>query len=482
VPLGRILQHHAQLDPSAPAITIGERTITRGQLEARSNRRARLLASHGVGEGDLVTIALPNSLEFYETTFAVWKLGATPNPVSAALPPAELAAIVAVANPRLVIGAPAMSLPGRATLASCAEVDPALSADPLPTRVPKYWKAMTSGGSTGRPKVIVDHMDGAWDPSQPALGQRVGDVVVNPGPLYHNGPFLGTHYALLTGGHVIEMLQFDARRVLELAQFHCANWILLVPTLMHRIARLPDEVRRAYDLSTLRTIVHTAASCPAWLKRFWLDWLGPERVLEVYTGTERQAMTIITGREWLAHPGSVGRVQPGGRVRIVGEDGADLPPGETGEIYFLPDGGRNSTYHYLGAHAKALGEWESLGDLGWLDRDGYLYLADRRTDLIISGGVNIYPAEVEAALEAHPAIGSAIVIGLADEEWGQNVHAILQYMPGMGVTEQELRAFLAERLVRYKIPRSFEFVAHALRDEAGKARRSQLRAARSGGV
>jgi bile acid-coenzyme A ligase len=237
-------------------------------------------------------------------------------------------------------------------------------------------------------------------------------------------------------------------------------------------------VRAAADLASLHTIVHTAAMCPLWLKRFWIDWLGPDRLLEVYTGTERQAMTAVTGREWLERPGTVGRVQPGGRLRIVGEDGADLPPGEVGEIYFRPDAGRNTTYHYLGAEAKALGEWESLGDLGRLDADGYLYLADRRADLIISGGANIYPAEVEAQLDAHAGVGSSIVVGLPDPEWGQSVHAIVQSVEA-GTTEEALRSFLATRLARYKIPRSFEFVDHPLRDEAGKARRSQFRAARA---
>lgn len=478
LPMGAILRHHADRDPNAPAITLEGRTISRSELEARASRRARLLARHGVGEGDLVTIALSNGLEFYETSFAVWKLGATPNPVSPALPSNELGAIVQVADPRLVVGVTADALPGRATLASCPEIDATLSAESLPPRIARYWKAMTSGGSTGRPKVIVDHMDSAWDPRDAALAQRPGDTVLNPGPLYHNGPFLGTHYALFTGGHVIEMGKFDAERTLALVERHRANWMLLVPTLMHRIARLPEKVRLRHDLSSLRTILHTAAMCPEWLKRAWIGWLGADRVLEVYTGTERQAVAMIGGREWLAHPGSVGRIQPGGVARILGEDGRDVGPGEVGEIYFRPDGGRNATYHYLGAEAKARGEWESLGDLGWFDAKGYLYLADRRTDLIISGGANIYPAEVEAQLDAHPLVGSSIVVGLADEEWGQTVHAIVQ-RTGTSPTEEELREFLGTRLTRYKIPRSFEFVDHPLRDEAGKARRSELRNARN---
>ncbi|MES1200373.1 MAG: AMP-binding protein [Pseudomonadota bacterium] len=477
IPIGDLIHHHAAIDPNATAITTAEgRIVTRGEFVARCNRRAHWLAQHGVVADDLVTIMLPKGLEFYETAFAIWKLGATPNPVSSSLADAELTAILEVGKPRLVIGADTSRAQSFATLPSQTEVSCDFSADNFASIVPKYWKAMTSGGSTGRPKLIIDHMPGAWDPAEGGLTQQPGETVLNPGPLHHNGPFLGTMLGLFAGGRVVEMSAFDPLRVLQLVSEHRITWTLLVPTMMHRIARLTQAERSTYDISSLRLVLHTAAPCPPWLKRFWIEWLGPERIFEVYTGTERQANVTITGQEWLTHPGSVGKLQPGAALRILDQDGVDVLPGETGEIYFLPDGGRNSTYHYLGAEARARGDWESLGDLGRRDEEGYLYLSDRRLDLIIRGGVNIYPAEIEAALDAHPAISSSVAIGVPDADLGEAVHAIVQVAPGAMPAEAALREFLAARLSHHKIPRSFEFVETPLRDEAGKVRRSAWRA------
>jgi len=196
----------------------------------------------------------------------------------------------------------------------------------------------------------------------------------------------------------------------------------------------------------------------------------------LYGGTEAQASTWIDGSEWLSHRGSVGKPQVGGRMKIVDEHGNELPPGKTGEVYMLPATGRGTTYRYVGAEPKTWGEWESLGDIGYLDADGYLYLADRQTDMILRGGANIYPAEVEAALDAHPNVRSSVVIGLPDEGLGNRVHAIIDAPNGVG--DAELLAHLADRLVQYKIPQSFEYVTSPLRDDAGKVRRSALRAAR----
>lgn len=478
LPLGDLIRHHAALDPDAPLLLLGDRTVTRGEFEARSNRRARLLESRGVGRDDLVTMALPNGLEFYETLFAIWKLGATPNPVSTALSDRELRGILEVAAPRLVVGIDPARAPGHAILASNPEVSADFSDQYQPSQVPRYWKAMTSGGSTGRPKLIVDHMAGEWDPAEGGLAQQAGERVLNAGPLYHNGPFLATVLALFSGGLVVEMGRFDPLEMLAAIERHRITWLLVVPTMMHRIARLPEDESAAFDLSSLRVLLHTAAPCPPWLKRWWIDRLGPDRVLEVYTGTERQAVAMITGEEALLRPGSVGRVQPGGAIRILDDRGEDVAPGQTGEIFLLPQGGRGSTYHYLGAEPKVCGEWESLGDLGRIDADGYLYLNDRRADLIIRGGANIYPAEIEAAIDAHPGVASSIVVGLPDEEFGQQVHAIVQRAPGADLDGETLKTFLRKQLTPYKIPRTFEFVDTPLRDDAGKARRTQLRDSR----
>ena len=477
MPIGELLAYHVRKDPKRPSVTFEGVTTGRAELDARSNRKARQLAALGVGENDVVTLALPNGLEFYETLFAVWKLGATPNSVSPKLPEAELRAILGLAQPRLVVGAENVRLTGWTFLPAGSPPSSELSADALPPKHPKHWKIMTSGGSTGRPKLIVDHTPGLFSPAAPPLLQIVNDTVLNPGPIYHNSPFVTTSYCLFNGGHVVEMGKFDPLGALELIQRHQVAWVNFVPTMMHRIWRLPPEQRNALDLSSLRVVFHMASACPMWLKECWIEWLGPERIFELYGGTEGQGFTVITGTEWLAHKGSVGKIVGESKLRVLDEAGEDCAPGEVGEIYFLPPGGRNSTYHYVGATAKALGDWESLGDLGYLDEDGYLYLVDRRTDLILAGGANIYPAEVEAALDEHPDVRSSIVIGLPDEDLGQRVHAIVQLSQEgeERLDAAALAAFLETRLARYKVPRSFEFTREFLRDDAGKARRSRMR-------
>ena len=475
LPLGQILKHHASRDPRRPSVTHGDTVLTRIDLETRANRRARALQSHGVGAGDMITVGLPNGAEFYETTFALWKLGAIPNIVSAKLPDAELGAIVQLVDPKLVIGADPSRLPGRTVIPDGLAIDETLSPDPLADVVSPHWKAMTSGGSTGRPKVIIDHMPGVWNPDQPGLLQVVDDTLLNPGPLYHNAPFATMHTGLFTGAHVVEMGKFDASETLRLIGRHHIAWVNLVPTMMARIWKLPESERAAADMSNLRVVFHMASACPMWLKEAWIDWIGPERLFELYGGTERTGMTVISGVEWLQKKGSVGRILPGASMKVLDSDGNVCPPGEIGEIFFKPDEGRNKTYHYIGAEAKAAGDWESLGDLGHIDGDGYLFLSDRRTDLILAGGANIYPAEVEAALDSHPEILSSAVVGLPDEDLGQRVHAIVQPREGSAVTTAEILSHLEQLLARYKIPRSIEFITTPLRDDAGKVRRSALR-------
>jgi bile acid-coenzyme A ligase len=218
---------------------------------------------------------------------------------------------------------------------------------------------------------------------------------------------------------------------------------------------------------------HLAEPCPEWLKQSWIDWLGAERIFELYAGTEAQTSTVISGVEWLTHRGSVGRVIPG-TVKITSENGDELPVGEMGEVW-MRSLRESPTYRYVGATARTLeGGWESLGDMGRLDTEGYLYLGDRASDMILSGGANIYPAEIESALQEHPHVRSCAVIGLPDEDKGNIVYAIIE-AGREHVSEDDLKVFLSERLVTYKVPRSFEFVDMPLRDDAGKVRRSALR-------
>lgn len=476
VALSSILTHHARRSPGRAALILDDTSISFAALDARANQRARLLAAHGVGQGDFVTVALPNGAPFYETVFAIWKLGAVPNIVAAKLPKPEMQAILDIVRPRIFIGTPPDGdVPALA--ADTAAVDH-YATDPLPEAVAPHWKAMTSGGSTGRPKVIVDAMPARWNPQDGFLGQIPGDVILNPGPLYHNAPFHCMFMGLFVGATIVEMGRFDALRALQLIEAHKVNWVTLVPTMMHRIWHLGPAVLSRFTLPSLRMMLHMAAPCAPWLKEAWIDWLGSERVHEYYGTTEGIGSTMISGTDWLRHRGSVGRVRQGYELAILDAEGRPRPTGEVGEVFFRPQGGAGSTYHYLGSQARRVGEWESTGDLGSVDAEGYLYLSDRRNDLIISGGANIYPAEVEAAIDAHPAVRTSAVIGLPDEEWGARVHAIVQPLAGTAPDEAEILAFIAERLARYKLPKSVEFTQEPLRDEAGKVRRAALRDAR----
>ncbi|HEY8547623.1 MAG TPA: AMP-binding protein [Acidimicrobiales bacterium] len=467
----RRLADLAAADPDRPAVTCGADTVTRAQLEARADQLARHLRRRGVGLGDMVTIALPNSVEWVVAAVAAWKLGAIPQPVSPKLPPRELAAIVELANPAAVLGPDSWEVPDGPD-AGAAE-----DAEPLPDVVSPAWKAPTSGGSTGRPKLIVAGDPATFDTdARPGLRIQPDGCMVMPGPLYHNGPVVWSLQALLWGNHVVLLPRFDAAETLRLIAAHRADIVYVVPTMMKRISRLPDEERLAHDLSSLRTVWHLAEPCPPWLKQEWIDWLGPDVVMELYAGTEAQVATVISGREWLEHRGSVGRPLAG-EVLILDEEGEPVPPGTVGEVW-LRSGRDRPTYRYVGAEARTReGGWESLGDLGWVDEDGYLYLADRMQDMILSGGANIYPAEVEAAINEHPKVRSCAVIGLPDDDLGSRAHAIVEADEG-AVDADELRAFVRERLVAYKVPRTWELVQEGLRDEAGKVRRAALRAAR----
>jgi bile acid-coenzyme A ligase len=396
--------------------------------------------------------------------------------VSARLPAREREAIVELADAKVVFGADPDAHPGRHCLPLGWSPDPSLDDSLLPDRAPPAWKAPTSGGSTGRPKIIVAADPGMIDTDlDPGMGVRHGGVMMVPGPMYHNAPFSYSTRGLATGNHVITMPRFDAEETLAGIQEHRPDWMLLVPTMMLRIWRVPE--RESYDVSSLQVVWHMAAPCPAWLKEGWIEWIGGEKLYELYAGTEAQAVTIIRGDEWLAHRGSVGRCLIG-EMKVLDPLGEELAPGEVGEIYMRSPGGRE-TYRYVGAEAKRTADgWESLGDLGWIDADGYVFLRDRLSDMILSGGANIYPAEVEAAIDEHPLVRSSAVIGLPDEDLGNRIHAIVQVAEGASVSDDELREFLAERLVRYKIPRTFERSDEPLRDDAGKVRRSALRTER----
>jgi bile acid-coenzyme A ligase len=460
------LRNHAESDPDHLAVTDEWRAVNRGELEQLANRTARALRARGVQEGDRVTIGLPNSIEFVATTIACWKIGATPQPVSSRLPQRELDSIIELAESRIVV-------------LEAIDVD-GFDDGALPDAISNPWKAMTSGGSTGRPKLIETSQPDLIDPDvPPLLLMTVDGTHLMPGPLYHNGPFMWVTTALLAGNHVVLGGRFDAERTLQLIDQYRPDSMYVVPTMMSRISKLPPEVRDKYDVSSLRVVWHLAAPCPPWLKEEWIEWLGAETIWELYAGTEAQAATIVNGVEWMQHRGTVGKVDPE-KFKIVRADGTDADAGEIGEVFMRPSADESvSTYRYVGATARRIGGgWESLGDMGAIDADGYLFLSDRSTDMILSGGANIYPAEIEAALDEHPRVRSCAVIGLPDDDLGNTVHAILHTDDGTPIDVDDLRTHLGERLVRYKIPRTFEFTTEPLRDDAGKLRRSALRAER----
>lgn len=472
--------------PDRAAVVCGEHSLTRSELERAANRMAHDLAQRGVGHGDFVTVALPNSLDWFIAYVAIWKLGAVPQPVSAKLPARELAAIVEFANSKVVIGVDPSSDVASQLHAGvdCIGVGyrspTTMPDDSLPDAVSPAWKAPTSGGSTGRPKLIVSGDTAEIDTDiEPMFMLAPDGCLIMPGPLYHNGPAVWACQALLCGSTVVLLERFDAEATLAAIERHSGDVVYLVPTMMKRILRLDNSTRFSYDLSSVRAIWHLAEPCPQWLKQEWIDWLGAERIVELYAGTESQAVTIITGTEWLEHRGSVGRVTTG-EMMVCDPDGNELPPGEKGEVWMRSSHRDTPTYSYLGAEARTLdGGWESLGDIGWFDADGYLYLGDRMADMILTGGSNVYPAEVEAAIQEHPAVKSVVVIGLPDEDRGASVHAIVEADPAAIPTDELLR-FAGERLAKYKLPRSVEYVDEPLRDDAGKVRRSSLRADRTG--
>jgi bile acid-coenzyme A ligase len=485
VPLTSMWRRYAAERPDAPAVSIDlDTTVSWSRFQRETNQVARAFAAHDVRLGDFVSIGLPNSIDFVYAMVGALKVGAIPQPLSYRLPQHELRAILDLVRPALVIGFPDDLTGGWASTPTLPAYDH-LDDSELDDVVAPSIKAPTSGGSTGRPKVIVAGQAAEVtlvDGAVPA-GMLRGEVVLYPGPLYHNAAVNGTLYGLMGGQHVVLESRFDAETTLAAIDRHRVEFAMLVPTHMQRIQRLPEEVRAQYSLDSLQTLLHNAAPCPPDLKRWWIDWIGGDRLVDSYAATElgAAAATMCTGTEWLARPGTIGR-PAAGEFRVLDENGDPAPRGAVGQIWLRRSPGTPPTYYYLGQETAERDDgWDTVGDLGWMDEDGYLYLADRRSDLIISGGANVYPAEVEGALLGHPGVLDCAVVGLPDDDLGRRVHAIVQLAPELdeATAEGELRAFLADRLVRYKTPRTYEWVSEPLRSEAGKMRRGQLVAERA---
>jgi len=473
-PIGTQLSALAQLAPEEPAVTCDGRTITRGELDSSTNRLARAYAELGVSVGDYVTIALPNSVECVQAMVACWKLGAVPQPLSARLPDAEFGGLLELRPRALLVG---RTHPGIPSITRGFVPDPALPDGPLPEAVSPCWRSIASGGSTGRPKLIEALGDSRLEPALGyALGGQEGDTALVPVPLTHTTGFTVATVALLMRGHLVLMGRFDPHEFLRLIAEHRPRLVTAVPTMMHRALPVYRNDPDSYDLSSIRRFWHLGAPCPPAIKQAWIDLLGPERVWELYGGTESLALTFISGDQWLTHPGSVG-VVVAGEMKVLDDDGNPCPPGVVGEIYMRPSPGSAPTYRYVGATAKTRDGWDSLGDLGYFDADGFLYLSDRRADMFTVGGRNVYPAEIENALSAHPDVLSCLVVGVPHEDLGQVPYALVQ--AASALDEQVVQAFLRDRIAGYKVPPTpdfIEFVSTPLRDDAGKARRSAVRA------
>lgn len=470
-PIGTQVSRLAAQDPHAPAVTCSGRTLTREELDRSTNRLARAFAERGVGVGDYVTIVLPNSIEWAQAVLAAWKLGATPQPLSARLPDAELEALLSLRPQALLVGRedPRGQTP---SVPAGFVPDRGLSDAELPEAVSPVLKSMASGGSTGRPKLIEAGGTSRFPPHAGyPLGAQEGDVNLISVPLSHNTGFTTFTIGLVQGHHLVLMPRFDPHDFLSLVTEHRVTFLSTVPTIMQRLLPVYRADPDAYDLSSIRRFWHLAAPCPPAIKQAWIELLGPEVVWELYGGTELQALTFISGTQWLSHPGSVG-VVVAGEMKVLDDDGNECPPGVTGEIYMRPSPGSPPTYRYIGSTAKSRDGWDSLGDLGYFDSDGFLYLNDRRVDMFTVGGRNVYPAEIESALSAHPHVLSCLVVGVPHDDLGQVPHAIVH---ADGLDEAAVTEFLRERIAAHKLPRTVEFTDTPLRDDAGKARRSAVR-------
>lgn len=472
---GTAVQRLADAAPDAAALSCGEESLTRAELFARAYDLGLRLVAAGVRPSDFVTTVMHNSCDAVVAMFATWFVGAVPQVLSPKLAPRELQEIIELTGPAAVLGITDPELVGGRTAFPAPFLAHAAPKGVLTELVSPAWKAPTSGGSTGRPKVIVA--------GQAALIESMALIevfrlpsesgVLVTAPLSHNAPFCSAALAILRGCHVVLMPRFDATETLRLIDKYDIAWVYAVPTMMARIWKLPENVRGAFDVTSVRVWLHMAAACAPALKDAFIGWLGPDVIWELYGGTEAQAVTLLDGNEWLAHRGSVGK-PAAGEMQIRDDDDRLLPPGEVGRVWLRREPGTPSTYTYLGAEAKADAEgWETLGDLGHIDQDGYVYLADRDSDMFTVGGVNVYPAEIEAVLVEHELVLDACVLGLPHEELGSTPHAIVQTAEASGVSG--LEEWLAQRLAPHKRPRTIEFLGTPLRDDAGKVRRTQLR-------
>jgi long-chain acyl-CoA synthetase len=501
---------YAQRHPDRPAVIMagtGE-TIPYSEFEARANRCARLLRSVGLGCGDHFSIFMENHARYLELCAAGERTGSYYTCINSYLTPEEVAYIVDNSGSRVLITSAAKRDVALAALPDCPRVelvlvvdDPGGAADP---RVRDYVEAtadlpaepiadealgiamLYSSGTTGRPKGIVRPLP-EQAPAEPLPLYRFLDdlwryredmIYLSPAPLYHSAPQAACNLALRRGGTVVVMERFDPERYLELVDRHRVTHSQLVPTMFSRMLKLPEAERTRHDLSSLEVVVHAAAPCPVPVKRQMIEWWGPI-IHEYYGATEGLGFTACDSEEWLAHPGTVGKVMLGA-LHVLDDDMNPVPAGEPGTLWF--ETATPFAYHEDPAKtAEATspdGRLTTVHDVGHLDEDGFLYLTDRKTFMIISGGVNIYPQETENLLITHPKVADAAVFGVPNEDLGEEVKAVVQPVAGVeadAALTEELLAFCREHLSRQKVPRSIDYEAELPRLPTGKLYKRLLR-------
>jgi fatty-acyl-CoA synthase len=501
--------HHAATTPDKPAVVMagsGE-VVTFGQLYERSNRLARVLRAAGLRPDDHYAVLAENHVRYFEVLWAGLNSGLHVTPVNPRLTPAEAAYIVADCGARAVVTTRGCAELARAIVDDTPGVPLRLMIDGTAPSHASYEDAVAgvsgapleeerrgtfmfySSGTTGRPKGIAvplpDHPASEGDAellgaTKGLFGFEPSDVYLSPAPMYHAAPARTTQIAQCLGVTVVCMERFDALGALQAIERHGVTTAQFVPTMFVRMLKLDEAERRRVDVSSLRVAVHAAAPCPVAVKERMIEWWGPI-LFEYYAGSENFGMTAIDSADWLAHKGSVGR-SFGSEIHVCDADGRELAPGEDGLVYFATPGA-HLEYHgdpekTASAHHPRHADWRTLGDIGHLDTEGYLYLTDRATFMIISGGVNVYPQEVEDALITHPAVLDVAVIGVPDEEMGEQVKAVVQpqrWEDAGPALAAELIEHCRAGLAHYKCPRSVDFDRELPRLDNGKLYKRTLR-------
>ena len=502
-------RQEARDHPDKPAIIMGSsgETVTFGEYEARSNRVAHLLRdAAGLRRGDHIAAFIENSPQLLEIEGGAERTGLYYSLINTYLSADEVAYVVANSQAKVLFSSTARREVAEAVAAKCPGLDRLLMTGPGP--LPGGWESyeavvarypadpvpdealgtamLYSSGTTGHPKGVLRPLpEGAPDVPLPVMqfvramfGFRDGMTYLSPAPLYHAAPQASVSATLRMGCTAVVMERFDPEQWLALVERYRVTHCQMVPVMFNRLLRLPDDVRARYDTSSLECVVHAAAPGPVHVKQAMIDWLGPI-ITEYYGATEANGFTFCTTAEWLAHPGTVGRPILG-ELSIVDADGNQCPPGVDGTIWF-----RGATsFEYFQDPAKTAGNRSSdgaastVGDVGHVDADGYLYLTDRQSYMIISGGVNIYPQETENVLSAHPAVQDVAVIGVPNEDLGEEVTAVVQPVDPAAAGPDlaaELIGYCRDRLAHFKCPRSVDFVPELPRSETGKLYKRILR-------